>query len=585
MSPVEFYSKEERKVNGVFYTPPFLAEYLAKKVTEYFDKGRKITSVIDPACGDSILLRTVANELLTNRTKFLPKIYGVDKDINAIISSTSKFSNKPLEKFRTQFIHTDGLYPVKKRNSLDGWTELRRELKEKKGFDIAVSNPPWGAELNGYDDLLLNFDFTLAKGQFDIFDLFVEVILNNLNDNGVYGLILPDSVFSQEQARFRCLLSKNTTIHLIARLGEKIFPEINRACVIIVGRKTKVKNNHQVDCFRLSSDFKKRVISNELTLEEVERELLHKVPQSRFCENTNCVFDIDLKINEQETFDKIHTNSTTVHQFVRNTRGAEISKKGIVCQCPKCKYWMPYPKAKKPKCNNCNSLLNLEFAVKEKIVLNHNGTGNVRLKVGEDLYRFTSISKSWINTLKKGINYKNLSIYNGDKILVRKTGVGITASLDYENSITNQVVYILKLKPGSEKHLSLEFVLAVLNSRAMTYYLIKKYGENEWKSHPYLTQTMLVNLPFPLIDFKSTESKSLISRVTKVIRSEVSKSKEKNISKTNDLFIERVVAHFFRLSQLDYDAIFNTLNSSEQLIPIKRLLNCDTKEIFQVNGF
>jgi tryptophan synthase alpha subunit len=65
----------------------------------------------------------------------------------------------------------------------------------------------------------------LAKGQFDVFDLFTEVILKNLNENGVYGLILPDSVFSQEQARFRCLLSKNTTIDLIARLGEKYFPK------------------------------------------------------------------------------------------------------------------------------------------------------------------------------------------------------------------------------------------------------------------------------------------------------------------------------------------------------------------------
>lgn len=583
MSPAEFYTKEERKVNGVFYTPLFLAEYLAKKVVGYFG-NRKIANAFDPACGDSVLLRTLAIELSV-KEKSLPKIFGIDKDINAVVSSTSKFSDMPLKKFTTHFIHTDGLFPVTGKNSIEGWSELRKELKAKSGFDVAVSNPPWGAELNGYDPLTLNFNFSLAKGQFDIFDLFVEVVLQNLNENGVYGLILPDSVFSQEQARFRCLLSKNTTIHLIARLGEKIFPEINRACVIIVGRKAKAKSNHQVDCFRLSSNFKKRVISNELALEEVEKELLHKVPQSRFYENDKCVFDIDLKTDEQQTFDKIKNNSVVIQQFVTNTRGAEISKKGVVCQCPNCKHWMPYPKAKQPKCSSCKASLNLETIAKEKIILNHNGVGNIKLKVGEDLYRFTSVSKSWINTLKEGINYKDLSIYNGDKILVRKTGVGITASLDYENAITNQVVYILKLKSAYEKKLSLEFVLAVLNSRAMTYFLIKKFGENEWKSHPYLTQTMLVNLPFPDIDFNSADTKKLISRVTKIVRNEVLHSKEKNISKANDLFIERVVAHFFKLNQTDYKAIFETLISSEPLIPIKRLLNCNTKEIFNVNGF
>ena len=584
MSPVELYTKEERKVNGVFYTPLFLSEYLAKKVVNYFG-SRKIATAIDPACGDSILLRSFANELLETQNKNLPKIFGVDKDINAIVSSTSKFADKALKMFVTNFIHTDGLFPVNGKNSIDGWTELRKGLKSKNGFDIAVSNPPWGSDLKDYDPVTLNFNFTLAKGQFDVFDLFVETILNNLNEDGVYGLILPDSVFSQEQARFRCLLAKNTTIHLIARLGEKIFPEINRACVIIVGSKAKAKSKHQVDCFRLSSSYKKLVITNELSLEEVEKELMHQVPQSRFFENDNCIFDIDLKTDEQKTFDKIQASSLTVKQFVKNTRGAEISKKGVVCQCPKCQHWMPYPKSKQPKCNNCNVALNIESVAKEKIIFNHKGVGNIKLKVGEDLFRFTSVSKSWINTLKEGINYKDLNIYSGDKILVRKTGVGITASIDYENAVTNQVVYILKLKTSVEKNLTLEFVLAVLNSRATTYYLIKKFGENEWKSHPYLTQTMLVNLPFPKIDFNSGDAKKLISRVTKIVRNEVSKSKEKNIAKANDLFIERVVAHFFKLNQTDYKAIFETLSSSEQLIPIRRLLNCNTKEIFTINGF
>lgn len=584
MNPAEFYTKEKRKIDGVFYTPSFLAEYLARKVVKYFGKRKSIETVIDPACGDSILLRSIANELSAIHSKNLPKIFGVDKDINAIVTSTSKFTNSILERFDFNFVHADGLFPVNSKSSNEGWSDLRGKLKSKNGFDIVVSNPPWGAELKAYNTLTLNSNFALAKGQFDVFDLFVEVILDNLHDNGIFGLILPDSVFSQEQARFRSLLSWNTTIHLIARLGEKIFPEISRACVIIVGRKARAKSNHQVDCFRLSSHYKKQVISNEVSIEKVERELLHKVPQMRFYENNNCVFDIDLKVDEQKTFGKIQTNSLAVENHVMNTRGAEISKKGFVCKCPKCEQWMPYPKSKRPKCSNCNSSIRIGSVIKEKIIFNHNGEGNFKLKVGEDLYRFTSFSRRWIHTLKKGINYKDVSIYNGNKILVRKTGVGMTASMDYENSFTNQVVYILRLRPEFKNKLSLEFILAVLNSRAITYYLIKKYGENEWKSHPYLTQTMLVNLPFPKIDFNSSEAKKLINQVTQMVRNEIINSKEKNISKANDLFIERVVAHFFKLNRNDYKTILETLNSSEQLIPIKRLLNCSANEIFKING-
>ncbi len=584
MSSIDTYTKEERKANGVFYTPLFLADYLAKKVIGYYGIKRPIKSIFDPACGNGILLQSFANELLNRKPASNSLIVGMDKDINAVASSISSFVNIYKEKINTQFIHADALFPKEKMTSIEGWLQIKKDLGSAKGFDIALCNPPWGADLSAYEQTRLNKNFALAKGQFDVFDLFTEVVLNNIAEDGVYGLILPDSVFGQDQARFRSLLSTHTTIHLIIRLGEKIFPEINRACMIIVGGKSIPRLNHQVDCIRLSANYKKRVIANEMLLEEVEAELLHRVPQSRFSENGSYLFDIDLKTDEQPTFNKIAQNSKPLQTYVEDTRGAEISKKGMVCQCVVCKYWMPYPKLKITNCTNCHSPINIDNIVKDKIVLDHNGIGNVKLKVGEDLFRFTSLSKSWINTLKQGINYKDRSIYAGDKILVRKTGIGITASIDYENSITNQVVYILKLKPNWISCLSLEFVLAVLNSRVMTYYLIKQYGENEWKTHPYLTQSMLIRLPFPEIKFGTAKTKRLIELVTTIIRQEVTNSKEKNISKENDIFIERVIADFFDLTEMDYKVIFATLESSQQLIPIKRLLNCSAKSIFEING-
>lgn len=584
VSSDELYSREERKSNGVFYTPNFLAKYLARKILHYCKKNRNAFSILDPACGDSVLLRSFTDELINNGAETISSIYGIDKDINAIQRSKEEFSRNSYKCFKSKFIQTDALFPFNEKNSFFAWEKLREKIHCKEGFDIVLSNPPWGADISEYNFNLLSQNFSLSKGQFDIYDLFVEVVLSNLTNNGIYGLILPDSIFSQEQSQLRFLLSNKTSILLIARLGEKIFNGINRACVVVIGRKAIPPFNHSVDCFRLSSSLKKMVLSNELELEEVENRLIHKVPQSRFLQNDNCVFDIDLKIDEQNTFNKIQNTSNLIQKVVKNARGAEISKKGLVCQCDNCSFWLPYPKAKLPKCIHCKTILDLNTVKTDKIILNHNGHGNLRLKVGEDLYRFTSISKSWIDTLKEGINYKDSKIYEGAKILVRKTGVGITASIDYENSITNQVVYILKLKPEFINRLSLEFVLSVLNSRLITYYLIKKYGENEWKSHPYLTQKVLVNLPFPDIDFNSKKQSQLIKKITKIVQLEVLNSKDKNITKDSDLEIERTIAYFFNLNKYDYDVIFKTLHAAEQLIPIKRLLNCSSDEIFKVNG-
>lgn len=583
MSLDKKYSKIDRKQNGVFYTPEFLAQYLAIKIKSYA-KLNNIKSIIDPACGDSVLLRSLINEIEENHLEYLPEIIGIDKDYNAIRESMLKFKENSLRKFSAQFFEKDSLFPNSPTNSKKGWGEFRNKLNYSSGFDIVLSNPPWGADLNGYDPLILRKNFTLAKGQFDIYNLFIEVILENLNNNGIYGLILPDSVFNQEHANLRCLLTSKTSIHLIARLGEKIFPGINRACVVIIGRKGIPKNDHKVNCFKLSPHYKRSVLSNELTLLDAEKKLGHTVLQSRFLENSGYIFDIDLKDEDKNIFKKIDSNSVPLKIWVTNSRGVELSKKGKVCKCPKCNKWMPYPKTSIKKCPNCNEEFNVSSACKEKIILNHNRVGNSKFKAGQDLYRYTSFSKSWINTTKDGINYKSLDLYEGKKILVRKTGVGITASLDYENSITNQVVYILKLRDSCKNKVTLEFILAVLNSRVMTYYLIKKFGENEWKSHPYLTQRMLINLPFPDLDFSLKETKEIVNQITEIVKAETKNSNSKNISRSNDLHIEKSVAKLFKLSFKEYEIIFGALKSSQQLIPINRLLNCEPQDIFELNG-
>lgn len=572
MRTIATYSKEEKKQYGIFYTPEFLSDYVAQKLTEYY-QGDNTIKILDPSCGDGILLNSF---LQKNSNIKSIETFGIDIDKDAILNTRIRLQHY-LSK--TYLKNSDGLYPCNQIQSQKCWDIFRKEHNVESGFDIIISNPPWGASLDGYNKQNLWEDFVSSKGQYDIFNLFIEIIINNLAEGGLYGLILPDSIFSQEQKLIRKFILDNSTILSISRLGEKIFPEINRACAVIIGKKKNPNLQHKVDCFRLTPDYKRMIINKEVELIDIDRHLKHEVLQSRFSHNANFEFDIDLKFDDISTFEKIEKNPP-LKRFVTNTRGAEISKKGIVCQCPKCNFWMPYPRAKNPLCPHCGKSYNLNEINIDNIILSHNGEGNFKLKVGEDLYRYTSYSKTWINTLKHGINYKDISIYNGKKILVRKTGVGITASIDYENSVTNQVVYILKLRDKFEDSITLEFILCVLNSRAITYYLLKKYGENEWKSHPYLTQTQLVGLPFPEIDFKNQKIAATVKRITSIVAIEVQKSVGKNLSLENDITIEREVAKLFNLNKEDYKKIFNELNSAEQLIPIKRLLNCTVDEIF-----
>lgn len=117
-----------------------------------------------------------------------------------------------------------------------------------------------------------------------------------------------------------------------------------------------------------------------------------------------------------------------------------------------------------------------------------------RIVVGEDVKRYALVGESYIALNIPGINYKNKDLYVLPKILIRKTGLGIYACVDYSGGLTTQTVYIIRYKEDKGAP-PLEYYLALLNSRVVYYYYLKVYGENEWKSHPYLTKKIIFSLP------------------------------------------------------------------------------------------
>lgn len=119
---------------------------------------------------------------------------------------------------------------------------------------------------------------------------------------------------------------------------------------------------------------------------------------------------------------------------------------------------------------------------------------SVLIYVGENIRRYGINGECYIRPNIEGINYKNRDLYNPPKLLIRKTGLGIYGAIDYTGSMTSQTVYILKYA-DQDNATPLEYYLALLNSRVVYYYYLKVYGENEWKSHPYLTKQIIYALP------------------------------------------------------------------------------------------
>ena len=544
------YSRVKKKESGSFFTPSVIADFLAAKILE-FNYNCKNLNILDPATGDSALLLSIKSLLDFKNISYT--FVGIDTDIAAIQNSKALIPNNSF------FIETDALYPFGLKNWSGVSTFTNIEL-----YDIICSNPPWGASLEKYCSL--KKDFKLAKGQFDIYDLFVETIFHQLKEGGVYGIILPDSIYSTEHKRTRNLIFNKTSVKVVLKLGEGFFEGVYTSASVIIGVKETPKESNLISCYHINREERNQIICGDKSLLEIFNSQSYQIAQDEAINNRTDSLNIFVDSENKAVFNKI-SSMPLLGDYVNIFRGVELSKKGNIIQCPHCKKWQPEPRGKKNNafCNYCSQEFNIK--TQKSIVYLQPKAGCSKLIVGEDIDRYGFSKYHYIELNIDGINYKSSSIYQPPKILVRKTGVGITANIDYDNSFTNQVVYLVR--PISNKDIPIETILAIINSRIITYYLIKAYGHNEWQSHPYISQSIIKNIPFPSISILNPSFNNRVQRIKRYV-TQISKN---GLTDILDAKIEIEVAYLFGLTKDDIAHILDGIKATQQLIPFKRLLN------------
>lgn len=462
---------------GVVYTPDTLSEFVAELLKRAAGESL-IKVILDPASGECALLSASRAAFGEDCTYI-----GIDVDSNAVNNTKEKFT----------IIHNDAIMPqnVKKKSS-DYWKSKLPKV------DAVIANPPWSSEKIYDRAALISAGFSLVSGQYDSYVLFIEQAYNILCEDGLMAFIIPDSLFDAQNENLRKFLAEKTQIKIIARLGEKIFDEVNRATTVIVCKKSIPEDDSVTTCFRLSTDNRKAYLTGNGTLLSFFDKNCHNVMQRRFLCNSGYTFDIDTRSDEEGLLDKITSQSIDWDKVFIFGRGVEISKAGKVVYCPHCNYAQGYKKkqleAGKKICTNCGIEIAVTNTNVHNVVTQLPDENSVLIYVGENVRRYSVSGESYIRPDIEGINYKNRGLYNPPKLLIRKTGLGIYSAIDYTGSMTSQTVYILKYA-SPDNATPLEYYLALINSRVVYYYYLKVYGENEWKSHPYLTKQIIFTLP------------------------------------------------------------------------------------------
>lgn len=528
--------KTKRKKDGVFYTPKYITKYIVdntigklcvdKKqelgiIDEEYAKGRKnrqTTTIVkldqqlkdyrdwllqlticDPACGSGAFLNQALDFLIKehsyvdelNRQLFgggfaFPdienqilehNIYGVDLNEESVeIAKLSLWLRTAQPKRKLTSLNNN----IKCGNSLIesksvagdkafNWKESFPEVFEKGGFDVIIGNPPYVFARDNFRQEEKDYfvsKYVSAKYQINTYLLFMEKTVHILKDAGIHGLIIPNSwlmMYSGEGLR-KFLLETNK-LNQIINLAGYSFETASVETVILLAEKQKIEKENSVEILLNNGN---------------EFYLSHSKKQTEFSKNDGFEFKVFLDDDSDELNLKIVKNSEILDNLVEIKAGLQA-----------------YEKDKGEPKQSSQDVINRPYDYDYKFDENTH-----KYLDGKDVGRyFTNWSGLYLRYGKHLAAPRTFNLFDGKKIIVREiTGVYpkcIIATYNEEIYLYNRSNIAIVEKEGS--NISLKYIIAVLNSKLLSYYFVKNTAKSVRKLFPKIILNDLRKFPIKKI--------------------------------------------------------------------------------------
>jgi len=241
---------------GQFFTPREIVEFMVDMVEP---KRRHL--ILDPACGSGGFLITCMNrvfdeidELYRQRGLDNPKqekwkfatqhLWGTD--LNERMTWVAKMN---------MVMHGDGHGGIFTHDGLKDSERIEPLLnivKKKDGFDIILTNPPFGSEIKNQDILTI---YELGKGRKSQLTevLFIERCLKLLKSEGILGIVVPDGVLSNITLKYvRDFIKEKSVILAIVSLPVETFQPYGsgmKTSLLFLKKKDELGKVKQGDVF------------------------------------------------------------------------------------------------------------------------------------------------------------------------------------------------------------------------------------------------------------------------------------------------------------------------------------------------
>lgn len=538
------YKPEVRKAGGVYYTPKYIVDYIVENTVGKILSGEKgplspkeVSKLrfADIACGSGSFLIAVYDVVLHHveswynthpnearkvqcveidkgvftlslRQKqqiLLDNIYGVDIDPQAVEVAQLSLFLKLLEgesgastvqlSFEKTKILPDlsknivcgnslvdydiaDLFPLtpeeEERIKPFSFETMFRDIMRNGGFDAIVGNPPW-VQSKFMDASLkqaLEHNYRSARKQYDLFNCFIEKSNSLMRVGGLFGYIIPSRILTgADYEPLRRFLLSEVVITEISDVGEGVFHGVTMPSMILIYRRALTSEEIATNCFLAKTKISDLTGGAFVTSEH---------EQSVLIEKGRALITIYEDRALASVFDKIDRSTFPLRDFVTNARGVEIGKRS-------------------------------------ELVSYEKQNGATPFLTGEDIARYVIRNQHYLKLGSVGVNYKDPSIYEGEKILIRKTGKGINATLDTVSRYVIQVIYIFKLRDKTYDH---RWLLGILNSQLLTKYYFAKFGEEDKAAFPHLRQGAVLDLPIASADRSSAGYRTIVECTSQMLK-------------------------------------------------------------------
>ena len=501
-------SRRKRKEQGIYYTPHYIVDFIVQHTLG--EKLREVKTVqelkkikiLDLSCGSGSFLTAAlkainekyrdfgnpANQSTKNEI-VLSNIYGVDLDPQAvelarlnllieILDQKGKLPLTPHVRVGNSLISGDERELKKYFGSLwrdkrpFNWQEEFPEVFTQGGFDVIIGNPPWvslkGKEksFNLSDNELryLVSTFGIDTYRPNLFECFIRRGLSLLNEHGLFSFIVPDRLCANEQfIKIREYILENFTIERL--LFKAPFPGIIGDTVIFVICNKVLEKGHQIKISEYPN------FDAELFLQKT----FSSSPEKSWFYIPRPIYSI---------FKKITDGADQLGKMVHSSVGF-IAKSGEVRTTKRSKRDIAVLKGENIARYHIKGTNYFEFK-KDNLV---GGTQDV-------------------NKLSEPV-----------KILLRKTGSDIIATLDEGGAYPEQSLYFLT---GLDKAEML-FILGLLNSKLLNIYY-KNFAITNRDATPQLKKFDLDK--FPIIRSSSQDKPTIATLVKKMLQLNNDLSKE-----------------------------------------------------------